>query len=108
MDVRNRWGPRGKRPVRPQLKPEQLAANHQLALQWREEWRAECSGAPQRPPVSPDPEPPPERRRDELKHRAQFAEGIARLEFGRAYWDEKRQSRSKKPAARSLKFKEPD
>ena len=107
MSVDSRWGTRGKPPTRPQLSPEQLAANRQQAMKWREEWRAECWGSPQ-PPTGPDPEPPPKPGSDELKHRVKFAEGITRLEFGRAYWDKRRQSGPKEPAKQSLKSRARD
>jgi hypothetical protein len=88
---------RGKSPAKPRSSPEQLAANHQLTLQWREEWRASKAGASQ-PPVQPVPSVRPKRQPDEAERRTRFAEDIARLEFGRAYWDRHRQTGSGKKA----------
>ena len=52
-----------------------------LALEWRECWRAEKLQG-QREKTEPIRRP-----KDERTLRARFAQGIARAEFGRAYWD---------------------
>ncbi len=83
-------GHRGSRrrlgPVR-KASAEELAAVRKLGLTWREDWRAEKAA---------QPKPRTERRR---RHRKEpegeskaagggsFAEGIARAEFGRFYWN---------------------
>jgi hypothetical protein len=71
------------------LTPQQEASAFELALEWRRSWRAEVGvrrgngEAPAKPakrlPLKPD------------ASRAAFAAGIARAEFGRFYWDAKRQ-----------------
>ena len=63
----------------------------QLILKWRDDWRAQ-KGAAQLSPrrqVASD-ELPATQNEDDGKRRAKFAQGIARLEFGRSYWDERR------------------
>ena len=62
------------------------ATEQKLALGWRETWRAEAAGT-DRPAQAPNQRPDGE----EKKRRARFAAGIARSEFGRHYWDARRE-----------------
>jgi hypothetical protein len=89
-------GSRGNSPAKRRLLPEQNAASHELALKWREEWRAGKSAASRQPadmPAAATPKPGGDAR----QHRAKFAQAIARLEFGRGYWDERLQRGFSKP-----------
>ena len=84
MDFQNgRWS-RGRRRASPQLRPEECNAAYRFALIWREEWRAERKKNTTEPVIVERPIG------DEKKHRARFAAAIARAEFGRNYWDERR------------------
>jgi hypothetical protein len=72
-----------------------------LALEWRDCWRAEKLRR-QNGTVGPV-------RKDKDKDRdkrKRFAEGMARAEFGRAYWDERRQRGIQLQPARRGKIKE--
>jgi hypothetical protein len=81
---------------------EQHAASHELALKWREEWRAEKSVA-SLPPAETQAASAPKPAADQRQHRAKFAQAIARLELGRNYWDERRQRGADKPDGAALK-----
>jgi hypothetical protein len=81
---------RGNRLAKRRLLLEQNAANHELALKWREEWRVEKSAA-LLPPADIQAVPAPKSRGGQRRHRAKFAQAIARLEFGRGYWNERLQ-----------------
>jgi hypothetical protein len=90
MHTRNGLGSRGNSPAKRQLLPEQTAASLELALKWRDEWRASKSAAcSQAAEIKVDAAP--QHGGDQSKRRAQFAQAIARLEFGRSYWDERLQ-----------------
>ena len=78
---------RRHRKVIVRLTPDEISAKKQLGLIWRAQWRADM--AAQRDTASP-PAPPRNVSADEAKRRDRFAEGIARAEFGRFYWDDKR------------------
>jgi hypothetical protein len=70
------------------LTPEQQAAALERAIAWREEWRAEVAGRNTSHGRQPTPAPSrPPRNGDSS---GAFAAGIARAEFGRFYWDEKK------------------
>jgi hypothetical protein len=69
------------------LTPEQQAAARERAIAWREEWRAEAAGRKTKKLEQPNPAPRP---RKGESGQAAFAAGIARAEFGRFYWDEKK------------------
>lgn len=98
MHTSNGRGSRGNSPAKRRSSPEQTAALHELALKWRGEWRAGKS-AVSVAEVEAKGDPPPVD--GQAKHRAQFAQAIARLEFGRNYWDESLQCGVKKPKASS-------
>jgi hypothetical protein len=71
------------------LTPQQQAAAFERALEWRQEWRAEIAGHnPGNGRTAGSISKPPTRK--ERSRQAAFAEGIARAEFGRFYWDAKR------------------
>ena len=81
----------GPHPDRPQRRPkkhsEPNATEQRLALDWREAWRSKKAGtekAGANAANRPDGE--------EKKRRARFAAGIARSEFGRHYWDARREA----------------
>jgi hypothetical protein len=101
MHTRTGRGSRGNSPANRRSSPEQTAASHKLALQWRDEWRAGKSAATARPADtkgSPAPVNSPDRQR------AQFAEAITRLEFGRNYWDQRLQREVRERKATSPKL----
>ena len=62
------------------------ATEQRLALGWRESWWAETART-ERPALAANQKPDGE----EKKRRARFAAGIARSEFGRHYWDARRE-----------------
>jgi hypothetical protein len=93
---------RGNSRANRRLLLEQNAASHELALQWRDQWRAEKSAASV-PPADRQAAPAPKQVADQRQHRAKFAQAITRLEFGRGYWDERLQRGVQKPAAASVK-----
>ena len=95
MNVHDNSGSRGGRRAKPLLSPEQIEANYRAALRWREEFRAEKAGGMLRAPAPKSSPRPARRERDAGADRATFAKGIARLEFGRAYWDERLQRGAK-------------
>jgi hypothetical protein len=63
------------------------ATEQKLALGWRETWRAEAT-EPERLARAADHRADGE----EKKRRARYAAGIARSEFGRHYWDARREA----------------
>jgi hypothetical protein len=95
MHTHNGRGSRGKSPAKRRPLPEQTAESFALALKWREEWRASKSGAPART-ADIALAAAPGSGADQNRHRAQFAQAITRLEFGRSYWDERLQRASQK------------
>ena len=62
-------------------------AAHQLGVTWREEWRTEQTKIAK---VKLAEKELRLKESDEEDRRARFAEGIARVEFGRAYWDKRK------------------
>ena len=81
--------------VRPALSPQEAEARFHRALVWREAWRAEkarAAGEPVRREVAKAAREP-----DDKARRARFAEGVARAEFGRAYWDERKARGARRP-----------
>ena len=88
-------GSRGKSPAKRRPLPEQTAESFALALKWREEWRASKSAAPAQA-ADTRIVAAPKSGADQNRHRAQFAQAITRLEFGRSYWDERLQRASRK------------
>jgi hypothetical protein len=98
MHTSNGRGSRGNSLARRRPSPEQTDALHELALKWRNEWRAGKLAASS-PEVEPKGDPAPVD--GQSKHRAQFAQAIARLEFGRNYWDERLQREVRKAEANS-------
>jgi hypothetical protein len=76
--------------------PVAITAAYELALKWREEWRAEKAAAA--PALTPNSEAPSRPNGNDAKHRVKFAKGIARAELGRAYWDERLHRNANKPA----------
>jgi len=101
MHTRTGRGSRGTSPANRRWSPEETAAVHQLALQWRDEWRAGKSAATTRQ-ANAKGGPAPDKSRG--RQRAQFAQAITRLEFGRNYWDPRLQREVKKPKAASPKL----
>ena len=81
-------GLRRTRHVRIVSPPEQLAADTELALIWRAQFRAEKTNHP-KPTTTIDVAVQTKTGGIERHRRMEFAKGIARLELGRAYWDEK-------------------
>jgi hypothetical protein len=71
------------------LTPEQRAATFKQALIWRQRWRDE-TGAGKTAPDPAETETIEARKRTNGSDRAKFAAGIARAEFGRFYWDERK------------------
>jgi hypothetical protein len=96
MHTSNGRGSRGNAPAKRRPSPEQTAVLHELALKWRNEWRAGKLAA-SLPEVEPKGDPAPVN--GQARHRAQFAQAIARLEFGRNYWDGRLQREVNKPKA---------
>jgi hypothetical protein len=80
----------------------QTANQFRLALEWRDCWRAEKlkdqNGTAGH--VRKEKDKPGEPDKEDRKR---FAEGIARAEFGRAYWDERRQRDVQREPARTGK-----
>jgi hypothetical protein len=84
----------GGRLKRAPLTPQQQAAAFERALEWRREWRTEMAGranadadASHQTIEAPQRKPRPSDNRDAAK----FAAGIARAEFGRFYWDARKE-----------------
>jgi hypothetical protein len=82
------------------LTPQQQAAAFERALEWRQEWRTEMAGrgngdanAPGRLVEASRRKPRAGDNRDATK----FAAGMARAEFGRFYWD----ARKEQPSGRA-------
>jgi hypothetical protein len=61
---------------------EEIANLDKIARTWRDEWRAEKNSIP----ILVNPATPLANIGD-AERRKEFAEDMARLEFGRAYWD---------------------
>jgi hypothetical protein len=98
MNSQDKQASRGFSRAEPALSPEEIDANFRAvirrelsALISREIWRAEMAARRASPP----------RRLDEEERRKAFARAIARLEFGRAYWDEQLARGGRLGAARS-------
>jgi hypothetical protein len=86
VNDRGSRGPRRAKPLRlPLDKPLDLAC----ALFWREQRRKAV--AIKAPAAEKEAPRRPQANGDDRARRARFAENIARAEFGRAYWDERRQ-----------------
>jgi hypothetical protein len=66
---------------------EELAAERRLGLALREEWRAEKADQTETVIGSAAGASKPARRAGKSARAASFAEGIARAEFGRFYWN---------------------
>ena len=78
--------PRDRSQRRQKHRSEPDATAHRQALGWRETWRAETA-EPEKLAQAASHRPDGE----EKKRRARFAAGIARSEFGRHYWDARRE-----------------
>ena len=87
IDEEENVGPHPRdRSQRRQKHFEPDAPEQTLVLGWRESWRTEAA-ATKRPAQAANHKPDGE----EKKRRARFAAGIARSEFGRHYWDARRE-----------------
>jgi hypothetical protein len=73
-----------------QLRPDEIAAIDRLAREWRTQWRNE-KAADQIDAIAESPA----NHRKNAKHRARFAEGMAREEFGKNYRDPPAMRRTK-------------
>jgi len=82
---RNKDARRGGR-ARTAVSAAEAEARILLALEWRDAWRAEKQAAAKPAPLTA-PAPAPTGPAGEKERRARFAASIARVEFGRAYWD---------------------
>lgn len=71
--------------------PLQSALRLAEALAARAEWRQELKSRGEAANGAAAPPVKPWRTKDDTARRAQFAEQVARAEFGRFYWSEKRQ-----------------
>jgi hypothetical protein len=78
--------------------PEQLAAAHERALEWRASWRDEPAGSN----GNKTPRPP----ENEAKRRERFASQVARAEFGRFYWSDALGRRMQEEMERSHRLKQ--
>lgn len=87
MTTRDR-GLRGTRHVTIAYPPERVAADNKLASIWRAQFRVEKANSPT-PTTATDVAARAKTGGTEGQWRMEFAKGIARLELGRAYWDEK-------------------
>jgi len=85
MNIRDRRGGQLGRNVNLWISAEEAA--HRLGVTWREEWRTEQAKIAKTKLAGKEPQL---KERDEEDRRARFAEGIARAEFGRAYWDKRK------------------
>jgi hypothetical protein len=83
----------GTGPAKRPLRPDEIAALDRLAREWRTQWRREKAAGRFGFPVS-KAAARPRNNAGETARQTRFAEGIARLEFGRSYWD-----RSVQPSA---------
>jgi len=100
MRIRSVRGSHNNRSPGHQPNEFQTLGQIRLALEWRDRWRYEKLKN-QNVTVDPfwkekekDKEKEKEKERErerEKEKRKRFAEGMARAEFGRAYWDERRQ-----------------
>jgi len=88
MDFHRKKGARGGAFAKAAISAEEAEAQFQRALVWREAWRAERRGAASPTALAA---PTPADRPSEEARRARFAAGMARLEFGRAYWDARKE-----------------
>ena len=83
-------GHRGSRrrlgPVR-KASAEELAAVRKLGLMWREDWRAQKARPAETANGVPAAASKGARRESKAAGGGSFAEGIARAEFGRFYWN---------------------
>lgn|GEM_PF-6102728 len=79
--------PRDRSQRRNKHSAEPDATEQRLALGWRETWRTEAA-ATERLARAAGQRPDGE----EKKRRARYAAGIARSEFGRHYWDARREA----------------
>jgi hypothetical protein len=80
-------GPHPNRPPRRQKhSSEPDAIEQKLALGWRETWRAETAETERATRAANKPDG------EEKKRRARYAAAIARSEFGRHYWDARREA----------------
>jgi hypothetical protein len=96
------YGRPRKRPTPFRLTPQQTAAAHEEAIEWRDAWRAEqaarrSNGAPIEPVASPvlhkddkQADNEAEKRAEKLakEQAARFAAALARVEFGRFFWND--------------------
>jgi hypothetical protein len=106
MRIRSVRGSHNNRSPGHQPNEIQTLGQMRLALEWRDRWRYEKLKN-QNATVDPvwkdeDKEKDKEREREKRKR---FAEGMARAEFGRAYWDERRQRDVQLPPGRKGKTK---
>jgi hypothetical protein len=76
--------PRDRSPRRNRHSSEADATEQRQALGWRETWRTEAAETERAAEQRPDGE--------EKKRRARYAAAIARSEFGRHYWDARREA----------------
>ena len=86
MTIHEHRGPRRVGVIR-KRSAEELAAERRLGLIWREEWRAEKarqSESANGSAVNAWKHPPSVQK---AANSGRFAEGIARAEFGRFYWN---------------------
>ncbi|HTS41147.1 MAG TPA: hypothetical protein VMH84_11485 [Xanthobacteraceae bacterium] len=85
MNIRDRRGGQLGRNVNLWISADKAA--HQLGVTWREEWRTEQTKIAKAKSAEKKSQL---KESDEEDWRARFAEGIARAEFGRAYWDKRK------------------
>jgi len=78
--------PRDRSQRRNKHSPEPDAAEQRLALGWRETWRTEVAEKESAEHATSKPDG------EEKKRRARYAAAIARSEFGRHYWDARREA----------------
>ncbi len=79
-------GPHPNRPQRRQKHSSEPDAEQRLALGWRETWRTEAAETKSAARAANKPDG------EEKKRRARYAAAIARSEFGRHYWDARREA----------------
>ena len=75
-------------PVR-KASAEEIAAVRKLGLMWREDWRAEKASRTETANGAPAAASKGGQRESKAAGGGSFAEGIARAEFGRFYWNAK-------------------
>jgi hypothetical protein len=84
--------PRDRSQRRQKQSCEPDATEQRLALGWRESWRTEAAETERAARAASKPDG------EEKKRRARYAAAIARSEFGRNYWDARREAGvAKKP-----------